>query len=130
MIIFFQFHHFALNYFPLSFVVFSPFFHVWLFWEQADIVNLSWLSGFLTFFFYWTLVFLLSFLLKFFFFYLDFISWIVGSSSYLKLTQVFFFNDIFFVFIFDIKLLNFKLCNVFTFFTWILSISYLESYFN
>jgi hypothetical protein len=90
-------------------------------YSESKLVKLTQicLKVFLTFFFYWTLVFFLtrsSFLI---FFYLDLISPIVGSSSYPELTQVFCFDVVFsevFLFIFDIRLLGLKLYNFLSFF--------------
>jgi hypothetical protein len=113
--IFFQFHHFALNYFPLNFVIFSLFL---LFgYSESGLVKLSRIDlgffllnfGFFTRSSFWN------------FFYPDLISWVVGSSSDLKLTWVFFldiifFEVFFFVFIFDIRLLDLERYNFLSFF--------------
>jgi hypothetical protein len=92
---FFQFHHFAINYWPLSFVVFLLFFMFG--YSESGLIKLTRVGfGFFwCFFFNWTLVFFARSSFWCSFFYPDLISRVVSSLSYPKLTRDFFFDIIF-----------------------------------
>jgi len=117
--IFFQFHHFALNYLSLSFIIFFIFFTVWLFREWVGKVHLNWLRVLLTFF-NWTLVFLLGHHFDFFLSRSH-----IMSRWFVKLSQVdssFFFYFVFFevIFLFSSLTLGYQSSNfiiLFCFFT-------------
>jgi hypothetical protein len=110
-----QFYHLRLNYWPLSFVIFSLFFL--LVYPESWLVKLTQIRLFFSFIllknglFYWVL------LLKFYFFipisYRG--SWVsqVRPGWLWFSSLILYFWNIFFVLSFDIKLLNLEVCNFF-----------------
>ena len=110
---FFQFHHFAWNNLPLSFVIFSLFFLFGYYNRWSVKLTRVISSIFLEVFFCWTLLFLLCTSFDFFL-YWSYIascqfnrpSWLGFASSTLYFLNCFF--------IFDIRLLGFELYNFFS----------------
>jgi hypothetical protein len=110
-----QFYHLRLNYWPLSFVIFSLFFL--LVYPESWLVKLTQIRLFFSFIllknglFYWVL------LLKFYFFipisYRG--SWVsqVRPGWLWFSSLILYFWNIFFVLSFDIKLLDLEVCNFF-----------------
>jgi len=110
-----QFYHLRLNYWPLSFVIFSLFFL--LVYPESWLVKLTQIRLFFSFIllknglFYWVL------LLKFYFFIP--ISYRGSWVSQVRLgwlwfsSLILYFWNIFFVLSFDIKLLDLEVCNFF-----------------